>query len=102
MQPWGKYIKHTEGRSFLNLPGTYVALFGGEPVAVFERQGKVFRCFDEQYCKLALQKFVEVFRQRSVYPSMKRIVIKEYPDSLKMIIKEAGFIKEIQDYSLYR
>lgn len=102
MQPWGKYIKHQEGRSFMSLPGNYVALYMGMPVAVLERQGKVLRCFDEQYGKLALQSFVEGFRQKSLYPSTKRIVVKEYPESMQQVLQEVGFMKEITDYVLYR
>jgi ATP-dependent Lhr-like helicase len=41
-QPWGKYLAHREGREFLNVSGTAVALRGGLPVAALERQGQAF------------------------------------------------------------
>lgn len=101
-QPWGKILKHQEGRNFMNLPGTYVAIYMGQPVAVFERLGKIFRCFDSEYCQKALQQFVIGFRSRAIYSERKRIVVKEYDKEYEPFFREAGFMREMQDFSLYR
>ncbi|MDR1062121.1 MAG: hypothetical protein LBL83_13155, partial [Clostridiales bacterium] len=44
-QQWGKCLPHRPGRSFMNVPGTAVALCAGAPVAVFMRFGQALRIF---------------------------------------------------------
>lgn len=39
-QIWGKILKQPKEREFMILPGTAVALLGGLPAAVLEKQGK--------------------------------------------------------------
>lgn len=102
LQVWGKCLPHILDRKFQNIPSTVVALRGGIPVAVIERQGKKIRVFEEDYLEEALLGFVLEFNKRTIYPSLKRIVVKEYPDSAKNYLSKAGFIHEIQDYVLYR
>lgn len=101
-QCWGKTLPHKEGRSFLNVQGSVVACFGGIPVAVLERQGKVLRVFEEKYQEECLKLFAEEYKKGRLFPVMKRIVVKEYPDMAKQAFEGAGFIREMQDYVLYR
>ena len=42
-QIWGKILKQPKEREFMILPGTAVALLGGLPAAVLEKQGKTLR-----------------------------------------------------------
>lgn len=49
VQCWGKMLSHKEGRSFLNVPGSVVACYGGLPVMVMERQGNTLRILDETF-----------------------------------------------------
>lgn len=100
-QCWGKILPHKEGRSFINVPGTAVACYGGLPVAVMERQGKVLRIWEEDLQEECLRLFVEKFKQGSLFAGMKRIVVKEYPDAAAEALRQAGFKKEMQDYVLY-
>lgn len=100
-QCWGKILPHKEGRSFINVPGTAVACYGGQPVAVMERQGKVLRIWEENLQKECLRLFAEKFKQGSIFAGMKRIVVKEYPDAAAWALRQAGFRKEMQDYVLY-
>lgn len=100
-QCWGKILPHTEGRSFINVPGTAVACFGGLPVAVMERQGKVLQIWEETLQEECLRLFAEKFKQGSLFTGMKRIVVKEYPDAAAEALRQAGFRKEMQDYVLY-
>ena len=102
IQPWGKLTPHQEGRAFLNIAGTYVALSQGIPVVVFERSGKVLRCFDESFLPEALQSFAKGFQRKTIYPNSKRIVVKEYPEMAIPHLSQAGFHKEMMDYVLYR
>lgn len=101
-QPWGKLFPHEEGRTFINVPGTAVALVGGIPAAIFERQGKTFRVFEREGLEEILLRFAEEFKRGRIFADRKRIVVKEYPEEAAEIFSKSGFIKEMQDYSLYR
>lgn len=101
-QCWGKVLPHKEGKNFLNVPGNAVSCFGGLPVAVMERQGKTLRIFDEKVQEECLKLFAEEYKRGKLFPAMKRIVVKEYPDTVKEALKGAGFLREMQDYVLYR
>lgn len=104
-QIWGKVIPHLEGRSFTNVPGTAVAIKAGVPQAVFERQGKTLRTFgewDEAAGTQMLQSFAAAFRGKTLFAGIKRVVVKEYPAESAEALAAAGFIREMQDYVLYR
>lgn len=101
-QPWGKYIAHYQDRSFMNVPGTAVALREGIPVALFERQGRTLRAFDEACLPDALRVFAQDYSARRLFPSVRRVTVKEYPREAADALKAAGFSKEMQDYVLYR
>ena len=101
-QCWGKILAHQEGRSFLNVPGNAAACYGGVPVAVMERQGKVLRLFEEEMAEDVLVLFARDYKNGRIYPGLKRVVVKEYPDCVKEGMAAAGFRKEMQDYVLYR
>ena len=98
----GKILPHKEGRNFMNVPGSAVACFAGLPVAVMERQGKVFRVFEKKMQRECLKLFAENFKNGKIFPAIKRIVVKEYPDASGEDFINAGFFKEMQDYVLYR
>lgn len=113
-QIWGKYLKQPEGRGFMNLPGTAVALFAGHPVAVLERQGKTLRLFDginttgsgaQALSPLQEQLFYTLakeFKGMGLFEEKKRLIVKELPEEAKGPMKNAGFICEMGDYVLYR
>ena len=67
-QIWGKILKQPKEREFMNLPGTAVALLGGLPAAVLEKQGKTLRVFgDDAQSRLdiILSGLVRDFREKS-------------------------------------
>lgn len=97
----GKTLPHREGRHFINVPGTAVACYGGLPIAVMERQGKILHVFEEELQDECLRLFAEKFKQGSIFADRKRIVVKEYPDAAAEALRQAGFRKEMQDYVLY-
>ncbi len=101
-QPWGKCLAHREGRSFMNVPGTIIALRGGVTVAVIERQGKILRIFDKEGADSLLEAFTRDFHKKRLFPQINRLIVKEYPEDMAEIFKKYGFKKEIQDYVLYR
>lgn len=102
----GKILPHQEGRNFVCVPGTAVACIGGDPVAVMERQGKTLRILEADLSAEALEQclrlFAEDFKRGSFFGAVKRIVVKEYPDAAGAALERAGFMKEMQDYVLYR
>ena len=102
MQPWGKLLPHGESRAFVNVPGTVIAFRGGLPVALFERQGKTLRIFEMDGLKEMLCLFVEEFRRGRIFPGKKRIVVKEYQAEAAGVLAESGFLREMQDYCLYK
>ena len=101
-QVWGKALNQTEGENFLNVPGTAVALRAGIPVAVLERQGKILRVFETEGLEAVFKEFSVGFRQKLLFPELKRLIVKEYPKEAAEALKAAGFLKEMQDYVLYR
>ncbi|MBD5511836.1 MAG: DEAD/DEAH box helicase [Lachnospiraceae bacterium] len=101
-QYWGKVLPHKEERNFLNVPGSAVACFGGLPVMVMERQGKTLRILEEEHQDACLKLFVEEYKSGKIFPAQKRIVVKEYPDMAREALTKAGFLKEMQDYVLYK
>lgn len=105
-QCWGKIVPHQEGRNFICVPGTAVACLGGNPIAVMERQGKALRILETdlqvEILEQCLRVFTEEYKRGSIFPAVKRVVVKEYPDAAREALTQAGFMKEMQDYALYR
>ena len=101
-QCWGKILPHKEGRNFVNVPGTAVACYGGMPVAVMERQGNTLRVFGEEQLDECLGMFAQEYKKGRLFPGLRRIVVKNYPESAKEALTRAGFFREMQDYVLYR
>lgn len=101
-QCWGKVLPHREGRNFMNVPGNAVACYGGLPVAVMERQGNTLRVFEEALTEECLQTFAQEYKKGRIFPRLKRILVKNYPESAKDVLTRAGFFREMQDYVLYR
>jgi ATP-dependent Lhr-like helicase len=101
-QPWGKCFPHMQDRTFINVIGTAVALREGRPVAVLERQGKVLRVFEQEYIEEVLDAFAHDFIKKRIFLSQNRLVIKQYPTEAVDALSKAGFIRELQDYVLYR
>lgn len=100
---WGRELAHLKGRQFTRVPGTAVALSGGLPIMVFERQGRVLRLLSQTgEERAALEAFVREFHSKRIYPEVKRLIVKEYPDRLSEDLKSVGFIREMLDYVLYR
>jgi ATP-dependent Lhr-like helicase len=101
-QPYGRFLPHSEEQSFQKVAGSFVALHRGLPIAVWERQAKTLRIFAEEQPVEALRLFVQGFEQKSLYPTLARIIVKQYPKEAEQALIEAGFRKEITDYVLYR
>jgi ATP-dependent Lhr-like helicase len=79
-----------------------VALSAGEPVAVFERQGRLLRIFDESVLNDALKAFAQAYSARRVFPEQRRLTVKQYPQQASAALSQAGFSQAAQDYELYR
>jgi ATP-dependent Lhr-like helicase len=101
-QPWGKSLRHIDGRVFMSILGTAVALLSGIPVAVFERYGQVLRIFDHEHSDAAVVAFAREFQMRRIFPNLNRVTVKQFPDSAVNAFSKAGFSRELGDYILYR
>ncbi len=102
MQTWGKALPHMQGREFISIPGTAVALKAGVPIALLERQGKILRVFDYNSLTEVMKNFVKAYTCRRIFSNLTRVVIKQYPREATDALTQAGFIREFQDYVLYR
>lgn len=102
IQPWGKLLAHMPGREFINIPGNAVALQGGIPIAVMERQGQVLRVFEEDHMEEMLRLFAESYKQGRLFVEKKRIQVKEYPKEAAGMLEKSGFSRQVQGYALYR
>lgn len=99
---WGRVLEIPQERSFLAVPGTAVALCSGRLAAVMERQGKVLRVHEPEVTEEMLEEFVNNFRQSALFPEVKRLTVKEYPPEAGEALAKAGFIREMNDFVLYR
>lgn len=101
-QVWGKILPHREERAFQNTATAAVCLKAGLPAAVLEKQGKRLRIFNQDIWPEALTALVSCFQEKRLFPSLKRLIIKEYPPEAAPAFAENGFIHEMQDFVLYR
>lgn len=101
-QCWGKVLPHMEGRSFMQVVGNCVACAAGLPIAVMERQGKTLRIFEDRLAGPCMEAFAAEYKKGKLYPSLRRIVVKEYPKGAQQALAQAGFSREMNDYVLYR
>ena len=101
-QVWGKTLPHIPDRQFTSVHGTVVALWQGVPVVVFERQGHTLRIFEESVRTEALSAFSEAFTKRTVFPTLNRVTVKNYPPTAAKALADAGFIRVMLDFVLYR
>lgn len=102
MQPWGKLLPHSDGREFVNVPGTVAAFRDGALQAILERQGKTLRVFETERLEETLRLFAEEFRRGRIFPGKKRIVVKDYPPEAAEALTQGGFTREMQDFCLYK
>ena len=84
------------------MPGTVIAFRSGLPVALMERQGKTLRIFNGAEPEEVMSLFTDEYRRGRILPGKKRIVVKEYPSEAAVLLTESGFLREMQDYVLYR
>jgi len=97
LQAWGKYIPHYPNREFVQASTSVVALKAGIPVAVFEKSGKSLRIFDNNIDVLSA--FVKAFNAKNIFYDLKKLTVKEYPESTAF---PKEFVKVMADYVLYR
>jgi ATP-dependent Lhr-like helicase len=67
-----------------------------------ERQGKLLRVFDISSLPDALRSFTRDYEAKILFPALNRITVKQYPAEAADALVGAGFIRELQDYVLYR
>ena len=99
---WAKLIPLPQPSSFLSVPGTAVALHSGKIAAIIERQGKILHLTEPDAASILMTEFVKTYKKRKLFPDLKRLILKEYPENAPEALKQAGFIKEMNDYVLYR
>ncbi len=101
-QAWGRILPHAPGAAFTCVPGTAVALRGGEPVAVLERQGSTLRVLAPEHLPEALAAFARDYRGGRVFPNRPRVTVKDYPAEAADALRGAGFTRLMADFELWK
>jgi len=58
--------------------------------------------FEPHGLEQALTIFVNDFKGKRLFPELKRLIVREYPEGIGELLKKAGFSREMNDYVLYR
>lgn len=98
---WGKALSCPAEKRFPATPSTAVALRQGSIAAILEKKGKVLRVFEESCLRDVIVELAAAFRGRRLFAGQKRMVVSQYPKTAGDAFREAGFIREMQDYALY-
>jgi ATP-dependent Lhr-like helicase len=101
-QVYGNILPHFPGKEFIRVAGTAVALRSGLPVAVFERGGKMLRIFCKESAGEVLKIFAAEFKKSQIYPDLRKITVKKYPQDAAAHLKAAGFTGIMLDWELYK
>jgi ATP-dependent Lhr-like helicase len=102
LQPWGRLLAHSEGRAFICVQGTAVALRGGLPVALLEKSGAVLKIFDENNLHETMKEFRSAYIGKKIFPDKKRITVKQYPPGAEVALATTGFVRVMMDYVVYQ
>lgn len=102
MQPYGKILPHAEGRAFTRLPSCAPLFYAGDVVAVFEKNGETLRVFDFSHVQNALMRFVKSFRLGEIFPSHRKITVKQYPSEVRDALLSAGFQPDLLSLTLFK
>ena len=62
----------------------------------------MLRVHEPEVTEEMLEEFVNNFRQSALFPEVKRLTVKEYPPEAGEALAKAGFIREMNDFVLYR
>jgi ATP-dependent Lhr-like helicase len=101
-QVWGSVLQHSQGLEFMRVHGTVAALKAGVPIAVFERNGRVLRIFDDAYTDKVAESFAEAFKNGEIYANQRKISLKDYPKQAADSLESAGFVNIMLDWELYK
>lgn len=101
-QAWGNVLSHAAGRSFLCVPGTAVCLLDGAPVAVLEQGGRKLRVFEQEHAARALAALTRDYRAGFVFGGRERLTIREGARGFEDALREAGWLPEALDWTLWK
>ena len=101
-QPYGKILPHRDGCALTRLSGTAVVLINGEIVCAFEKKGETLRVFDEEQLEKAISVFKDAFHKKEIFPSLKKITVKNFPETAKPALEKALFRPDALFYTLFR
>ena len=101
-QVWGSALAHAEGRGFLCVPGTAICLLDGAPVAVMEQGGKKLRVFESEHAARALAALTRDYRAGFVFCGRERLTIKEGAAGFEDALRNAGWLPEALDWTLWK
>ena len=67
-----------------------------------EPQGRTLRVLDPHGLEPAQPLFDHPPPAKRLFPELKRLIVREYPEGTGELLKKAGFSREMNDYVLYR
>jgi ATP-dependent Lhr-like helicase len=102
LMPWGKILAHLPERGFICVSGTIVVLKAGIPAALLEKQGQVLQIFEQEAAEKIIAALADSFKKGFIFPTLKRLIIKQYPKEADAALKNAGFSQQMLDFVLYK
>ena len=98
----GRLLPHEAGREFTCVAGTAVGLYQGEVMALAERGGASFRCFEPALLRPSLEAFTRAFQTGRIYPGRRKIQLSEFPPEAAEFLPALGLRREMQYWILDR
>jgi len=98
----GRLLPHAPGREFTCIAATAVAMHQGEVIALAERNGAAFRCFEPTLLRPALESYIRAYRTGRIYPGRRKLQLAEFCPEAAEWLPIAGFRREMQYWVLDR
>jgi len=96
----GRLLPHAPGRDFTCIPATAVAIHQGEVIALAERGGAAFTCFEPERLRPCLESFLRAYQTGRIYSGRRRLQLAEFPPEAEELLHALGFRREMQYWIL--
>ena len=102
LQITGRLLPHGENRAFMCVAATAVGYYHGEVVALAERSGASFRCFEPPLLRQSLESYIRAFKTGRIYSGKRKLQLAEFSPEAAEWLPVVGFRREMQYWLLDR
>ena len=102
LQITGRLLPHGEGRDFKCVAANVVGICRGVVVALAERSGASFRCFEPDLLRPCLESYIRAYKTGRVYPGKRKLQLAEFTPEAAEWLPMLGFRREMQYWILDR